>query len=110
MFDRAMRWIALDFDGHSWRAVATWLVAAQVTLFLIALGVDALWFPETSYGFFVAMLLFAGHVFLDATTARVPRAPLWAAAVTLFPPLGAILYSRKRVLYRRAPADAPATN
>jgi hypothetical protein len=106
MLDRVFRWVALDFDGHGWQAIAGWIVAAQVTLFLIGFAVDAIWFPTTSYGFFVAMLLFAGHVLLDATTAHVPRASLWAAVVTLFPPLGALLYGRKRVHDRRVPREA----
>jgi hypothetical protein len=101
MLERILPWVALDFDHHGWRAVALWLVAAQAVLVAIALGVDWLWFSGIPYGFFVAMLLFAGHVFLDAQTAGMPRPFLWAAVVTLAPPIGAIIYGSRRRSYQR---------
>jgi hypothetical protein len=96
--DRTMRLVAMDFDGRPWPVIAAWLFGTQVVLFLISRVVDAIWFPETSYGFFAAMLLFAGHVFLDALTVGMSagRALLWATAVTVGWVFGAISYARRR--------------
>jgi hypothetical protein len=102
MLDRVLRWIALDFDGHSWWAIALWLLLAQATLFAISLVVRAIWVGTDPYPFLIAMLIFASHVFLDATTVGMPKPALWTAAVTLFPPIGAIFYARRRYLLRRA--------
>jgi hypothetical protein len=102
--DKAMRWIALDFDGHSWQAIALWLFGAQVAIFAVSRVVDAIWFPDTSHGFFAAMLLFASYVTLDALQVglELKRAVLWASAVTLFWIFGAVPYARMRQhLWRR---------
>jgi hypothetical protein len=101
--DKVMRWIALDFDGHSWKAIAGWLFGAQVVVFAISRVVDAVWFPETSYGFFAAMFLFAGYVALDSLQVGMglKRSVLWASAVTLLWIFGAIPYARRRQHLRR---------
>ncbi|SRR6266542_334876 len=101
--DRVMKWIALDFDVRSWTAIAVWLFGAQVVLFLIALAVDAIWFPVTSYGFFAAMLLFAGYVFLDALQVGYSfwRAVFWASVVTIGWIFGAVPYALRRQHRRR---------
>lgn len=106
--DRAFKWIALDFDGHSWMAIAIWLFAAQVTFFLTSLAVDAIWFPVTSNAFFAAMLLFAGYVFLDALQVGYSfwRAGFWAAVVTIGWIFGAIPYALRRQHRRRGQAVA----
>jgi hypothetical protein len=99
MLDRIMRWVALDFDDHGGQAVTLWLATAKAALVVNALSVDYLWFSATRYAFFVAMLLFAGHVFLDATSIGMARPFLWASGVLLAPPVGAILCDRRRRAY-----------
>jgi hypothetical protein len=101
--ERVLKWIALDFDGRPWTAIAGWLFAAQVVLFVSSLVVDAMWFPVTSYGFFAAMLLFAGYVFLDALQVGYSfwRAFFWASVVTIGWIFGAIPYALRRQHRRR---------
>ena len=101
--DRVLKWIALNFDSRPWTAIAVWLFAAQVVLLLISRAVDAIWFPVTSYGFFAAMLLFAGYVFLDALQVRYSfwRACFWATVVTIGWIFGAIPYALRRQHLRR---------
>ena len=102
-FDRLLRWVALDFDGQRWPAIAGWLFGAQLLVFALSRVVDAVWFPETSYGFFAAMLLFGGYVLLDALQVGygLGRATLWAIAVTIGWIFGAIPYARRRQHRRR---------
>jgi hypothetical protein len=101
--DRVVKWLALDFDGRPWTAIAAWLFAAQVVLFLISRAVDAIWFPVTSTGFFAAMLLFAGYVFLDALQVGYSfwRAGFWASVVTIGWIFGAVPYALRRQHRRR---------
>jgi hypothetical protein len=90
VLDRTLRWIALDFDGHTWPVIAVWLFSAQVVVFAISRVVDAVWFPETSS----AMLLFVGYVALDALQVGfgLKKSVLWASLVTLFRVFGAVPY------------------
>jgi hypothetical protein len=101
MFERIRRWIALDFDAHPWWIVAMWLLVAQTTLIVVSLSVSTWWVEGTAYALLITMALFAGHVFMDAVTMRLPRPGAWAAIVVFLPPIGAILYAYHRYQTRR---------
>jgi hypothetical protein len=96
-------WLALDFDGQPARVIAVSLFAVQVVLFLIGRAVDWAVGGPRAYGFFVAMLIYACLVGLDALSVRMPlrRAAFWAAVVTFGLIFGAIPYARRRQHLRR---------
>jgi hypothetical protein len=88
--------LGLDLGHWAWPAVACFLAALDIALFLISRAADLLWFPATNYGFFVATLAFLALVWLDGISVRMPRAWLWALVATFLPLIGTIPYARRR--------------
>jgi hypothetical protein len=97
---------AWSMDQQSWQTVAGVIFATQVAFFLVGLGVDRIWFPDTSQGFFLAMALFGVLVGIDAMLAGFTprRAAIWAVLVTGGWIFGAIPYARRRQHARQGAA------
>jgi hypothetical protein len=101
--DTLLHYAEMDVKGRPWWAIAAWLFDLQVTAWAISLVVDRVWFPDTPYAFFAAMVAFGGYVFVDALTVGfgLKKAFLWGSAVTLGWIVGAIPYARRRAHLHR---------